>query len=85
MKKVVVGRIEKIEKHPDADKLVVCQIDVGEQELQIVTGADNVFEGGVGAGGIGGSGAAQRRKDQKRVSCAVWRAMVCCAAAKSCA
>ena len=45
MKKVVVGRIEKIEKHPDADKLVVCQIDVGEQELQIVTGADNVFEG----------------------------------------
>jgi len=43
---VVVGKIEKIEKHPDADKLVVCQLDVGEEELlQIVTGADNVFEG----------------------------------------
>jgi phenylalanyl-tRNA synthetase beta chain len=43
---VVVGKIEKIEKHPDADKLLVCMIDVGEEEpLQIVTGADNVFEG----------------------------------------
>lgn len=46
MEKVVVGKIEKIEKHPDADKLVVCQINVGNEEpLQIVTGAPNVFEG----------------------------------------
>ncbi len=46
MENVVVGRIEKIEKHPDADKLVVCQIDIGADELlQIVTGAPNVFEG----------------------------------------
>lgn len=46
MDRVVVGRIEKIEKHPDADKLVVCQLNVGEEELvQIVTGAPNVFEG----------------------------------------
>ena len=46
MDRVVVGKIEKIEKHPDADKLVVCQINVGEEELiQIVTGAPNVFEG----------------------------------------
>lgn len=45
-KNVVVGKIEKIEKHPDADKLVVCQINVGREELvQIVTGATNVFEG----------------------------------------
>ncbi|MCD7778503.1 MAG: phenylalanine--tRNA ligase subunit beta [Clostridiales bacterium] len=44
--KVVVGRIEKIEKHPDADKLVVCQVNVGKEEnIQIVTGAPNVFEG----------------------------------------
>ena len=43
---MVVGRIVKLEKHPDADKLQICQIDVGDQEpLQIVTGADNVFEG----------------------------------------
>ena len=46
MERVVVGRIEKIEPHPDADKLVICQMDVGEEELlQIVTGAPNVFEG----------------------------------------
>ncbi|MBQ9015289.1 MAG: phenylalanine--tRNA ligase subunit beta [Firmicutes bacterium] len=46
MERVVVGRIAKIEPHPDADKLVVCQLDVGEEELlQIVTGAPNVFEG----------------------------------------
>ncbi len=43
---VVVGKILKIEKHPDADKLVVCQLDVGQDEnLQIVTGAKNVYEG----------------------------------------
>lgn len=44
---VVVGRIDKIERHPDADKLVVCQINIGEEEpLQIVTGATNIYEGG---------------------------------------
>ena len=43
---VVVGRIEKIEKHPDADKLVVCQLNVGKDEpVQIVTGATNVYRG----------------------------------------
>ena len=46
MENVVVGRIDKIEKHPDADKLVVCKVDVGQDEdIQIVTGAPNVFEG----------------------------------------
>ena len=46
IEKVVVGRIVDIEKHPDADKLLVTQVDVGEEELvQIVTGADNIFEG----------------------------------------
>ena len=46
MVKVVVGKIVKIDKHPDADKLVVCQLDVGQEDLlQIVTGAPNVFEG----------------------------------------
>lgn len=44
IEKVVVGQIEKIEPHPDADKLVVCQVNAGT-ELQIVTGAKNVFEG----------------------------------------
>ena len=48
LEKIVVGRVEKIEKHPDADKLIVCQVDVGEDELvQIVTGAPNVTLGAV--------------------------------------
>lgn len=48
IKNVVVGKILKVEKHPDADKLVVCQVDVGEgAPIQIVTGAPNVFEGAV--------------------------------------
>ena len=42
---VVVGRIESITKHPDADKLVVTQIDVGQHRLQVVTGATNVNVG----------------------------------------
>ena len=43
---VVIGRIAKIEKHPNADKLLVCLIDVGGKEpVQIVTGAHNIFEG----------------------------------------
>jgi len=48
IKNVVVGKILKIEKHPDADKLVVCQLEVGQETpVQIVTGASNVFEGAV--------------------------------------
>ncbi len=42
---VVVGKIEKIEKHPDADKLQICQVNIGTETVQIVTGATNVFEG----------------------------------------
>lgn len=43
---VVVGRIVDIEKHPNADALLVTKIDVGEDELlQIITGAKNIFEG----------------------------------------
>ena len=36
--KIVVGQIDKIEKHPDADKLIVCQVNVGTESIQIVTG-----------------------------------------------
>ncbi len=45
IERVVVGKIEKIEAHPDADKLVVCAVNIGESTIQIVTGAKNVFEG----------------------------------------
>ena len=45
LEKIVVGKIEKIEKHPDADKLIICQVNVGTETIQIVTGAPNVKEG----------------------------------------
>ena len=45
LEKIVVGQMEKIEKHPDADKLIVCQVNVGTETVQIVTGAPNVKEG----------------------------------------
>ena len=48
LENIVVGQILKIEKHPDADKLVICQVNVGQEEpVQIVTGAPNIFEGAV--------------------------------------
>ncbi len=47
LEKIVVGRINKIEKHPNADKLVICQVQIGEDgtQIQVVTGASNVKEG----------------------------------------
>ncbi len=42
---VVTGKILSVEKHPDADKLKICQLDVGNETIQIVTGADNVKPG----------------------------------------
>lgn len=46
--KIVVGQIESVEKHPDADKLVVCQVNVGNETVQIVTGASNIPVGSKG-------------------------------------
>ena len=43
--KIVIGEILSVEKHPDADKLVVCQVAVGGETVQIVTGAPNVKVG----------------------------------------
>lgn len=44
--KIVVGHVVATEKHPDADKLTVCKVDVGEGEpLQIICGASNVRQG----------------------------------------
>lgn len=48
MKNVVIGKVEKIEKHPDAEKLVICQVNIGNGEItQIVTGASNLVEGDI--------------------------------------
>ncbi len=43
--KFVIGHVDSKEKHPDADKLNVCQVDVGNEKLQIVCGAPNVEAG----------------------------------------
>ncbi len=49
LEKIVVGKVLKVERHPDANKLVICQVQVSEkgETVQIVTGAPNVFEGAV--------------------------------------
>ncbi len=45
LKNIIVVKLEKIEKHPDADKLVICKVNTGSETIQIVTGAKNVYEG----------------------------------------
>ncbi len=46
MKNVVVGKVAHMEKHPDSDHLWICQVDIGAEEpVQIITGAQNVYEG----------------------------------------
>ena len=63
LKDIYVGQIISIERHPDADKLIICQVDLGDKKLQIVTGAPNVkvgdkvpvvIDGGKVAGGHDG-------------------------------
>ncbi|MBE6691433.1 MAG: phenylalanine--tRNA ligase subunit beta [Ruminococcaceae bacterium] len=45
---VVVARIKKIVPHPDSDHLLICTMDIGTgEDTQIVTGAQNVFEGAI--------------------------------------
>ena len=48
LEKIVVGQILSVDKHPDADKLVVCQVNVGNETVQIVTGAPNIPVGSKG-------------------------------------
>ena len=45
LEKIVIGQIREIAPHPDADKLIICQVDIGESIIQIVTGAPNVHVG----------------------------------------
>ncbi len=45
LEKIVIGQVVSVEKHPDADKLIICQVDIGSDTIQIVTGAPNVTEG----------------------------------------
>jgi phenylalanyl-tRNA synthetase beta chain len=53
---VVTGKILKIEPHPDAEKLVICQLDIATgEDLQIVTGANNMKEGDIVPAALHGS------------------------------
>lgn len=48
LEKVVVGKIQKLTRHPNADKLQICKINIGKKALiQIITAATNVFEGAI--------------------------------------
>ncbi|MDY0236784.1 MAG: phenylalanine--tRNA ligase subunit beta [Gudongella sp.] len=45
IKNIVIGKVVEIDKHPDADKLFITKIDIGEEPLTIVTGAKNLKKG----------------------------------------
>lgn len=53
--RVVTAKLVKIEKHPDADKLQICQVDIGDEVIQIVTGANNIREGDIVPAALHGS------------------------------
>lgn len=63
--KVVTGKITKIEKHPDADKLSICQVDIGSEAIQIVTAATNMKEQDVVPVALHGSTLADGTKIKK--------------------
>ena len=71
LEKIVIGQITKIEKHPDADKLIICQVNIGTEEIQIVTGAPNVKVGDkvpvvLDGGKVAGGHSRRRYYDQGR-------------------
>ena len=63
--KVVTGKITKIEKHPDAEKLSICQVNIGSEEIQIVTAATNMKEQDVVPVALHGSTLADGTKIKK--------------------
>lgn len=65
LKHVRVGKITKIERHPDADRLQICQVDLGDDHVQIITTATNVFEGAVVPVSLPGADLANGIKIQK--------------------
>ena len=62
---VVTGRINQIVKHPDAEKLSICQVDIGSEEIQIVTAANNMKEQDVVPVALHGSTLADGTKIKK--------------------
>lgn len=79
IKNVVVGRVLSITPHPDADKLVVCQVDVGKETLQIVTGAKNLTVGDLVPTALHHSMVAGGKKNHKRQAARCGKRRPCCA------
>ena len=63
--KVVVGKVVSIGKHPDADKLLITQIDIGERVIQIVTGAQNLSVGDFVPAALDGATLAEGKRIKK--------------------
>lgn len=63
--RVVTAKLIKLEKHPDADKLQICQVDVKDEVIQIVTGANNIKEGDIVPAALHGSSLAGGVKIKK--------------------
>lgn len=59
---VVIGKIISLSKHPDADRLTVCSVDIGDKQIQIVTGATNLKEGDIVPAALDGSTLAGGKK-----------------------
>ncbi len=47
IQKVVTGKIVSVSKHPNADRLLICQVDIGNKQITVVTGADNINSGDI--------------------------------------
>jgi len=62
---IVVARVESVRKHPNADRLSLCEVETGGGRLQVVCGAPNVRAGALLPVRAGGRGAARRRTDQE--------------------
>ena len=76
LSKLVVGEVIKVDRHPDADHLHICQVNVGTEVLQIVCGAPNVVEGVKVIVALPGAWVGNHTKI-KRVKCVVLLLMVC--------
>jgi len=78
--KVVTGRILKIESHPDAEKLVVCQVEVGQKEpVQIVCGANNMKEGDIVPTALHGSSLPGMKIKKGKLRGVISNGMMCAA------
>ena len=63
LENIVTGKIISLSKHPNADKLTICQVNVGDRTVQVITHATNIFKGAIVPVALHGS----RIKSGKRI------------------